>query len=98
MPNSSWTLHMKTIGYIGYIGVETPPKDYTKPRQTIQSPDRQYKAPTDFTKPRQTTQSPNRLYKAPKQHTKHSKNMQSPKILDNNHKYLTIVATNINLT
>ena len=28
------------------------PKDFTKPRQTIQSPSRQYKAPTDNTKPR----------------------------------------------
>ena len=28
------------------------PKDFTKPRQTIQSPNRQYKAPTDNTKPR----------------------------------------------
>ena len=43
------------------------PKDLTKPRQTIQSPDKLYKAPTDNTKPRQTTQSPDRLYKAPKQ-------------------------------
>ena len=36
-----------------------------KPRQTIQSPDRLYKAPTDNTKPQQTIESPDRLYKAP---------------------------------
>ena len=33
------------------------------PQQTIQSPDRLYKAPTDSTKPRRTIQSPNRLDK-----------------------------------
>jgi len=56
------------------------PTDYTKPQQTIQIPDRLYKAPkrlykapkrlhkapTDYTKPQQTIQIPDRLYKAQK--------------------------------
>ena len=46
-------------------GRQVTPKGYTKPRQTIQSPDWLYKAPTDFTKPRQTIESPDRQYKAP---------------------------------
>ena len=36
------------------IGVRTPPKDYTKPRRTIQSPDRLYKAPERLWKPLKT--------------------------------------------
>ena len=32
-------------------GPAEAPKDFTKPQQTIQSPDRLYKAPTDYTKP-----------------------------------------------
>ena len=36
----------------------TPPKDYTKPQKTTQSPNRQFKDPTDNTKPRQTILSP----------------------------------------
>ena len=43
-----------------------PPKDYTKPRQTIQSPDRQYKAPRDNTKPQKTIQSPRNTTQRPK--------------------------------
>ena len=35
------------------------------PQQTIQSPDKLYKAPTDNTKTRHIRQSPNRQYKAP---------------------------------
>ena len=37
-----------------------------KPRQTIQSPNRQYKAPTDYTKPRQTTQSIKEIIQRPR--------------------------------
>ena len=37
------------------------PKDYTKARQTIQSPNRLFKAPIDYTKPRQTIQSPTNI-------------------------------------
>ena len=54
-------------------------KEYTKPRQTIQSPDRLYKATTRLYK------APKRLYKVPEYQTK-------------NTTYLTIVATNIDLT
>ena len=54
-------------------------KDYTKPRQIIQSPKKTAqrhkildKAPTDYqyTKPRQTIQSPDRQYKDLKHQTK----------------------------
>ena len=45
------------------------PKDFTKPRQTIQSPDKPYKAPTDYTKP-------------PKDYRKSKNIKQNPKILD----------------
>ena len=37
------------------------PKDYTKPRQIIQSPDRLSKAPEDVTKPQKSTQRPNHI-------------------------------------
>ena len=47
-----------------------------KPQKTLQSPNRQYKAPTDYTKPRQTIQSPDRQYKAPE------KTIRNPKLLD----------------
>ena len=60
-------------------------KSYIKPQQNIQSPNRQYKAPTDNTKPRQTMQ-------------RHQKTTQSPNILDQDLKYSTRVATNVNLT
>ena len=62
------------------------------------SPNRLYKAPTDKTKPpkdytktQQTIQSPKILDNTFKKHAK------PPKLLDKNHKYLTRVATNINL-
>ena len=54
----------------GQVGIGTPPKDYTKPptdntepRQTTQSPNRQYKAPTDNTKPQNSIQDPKILDK-----------------------------------
>ena len=64
-------------------------------RQTMQSPDRQYKdpetlykAPTDYTKPRQTIQSPKALYKSFQK--KHAK----PNKIDKNQNDLTRVANN----
>ena len=41
------------------------PQDFTKPQQTIQSPNRQYivKAPTDYTNPLNIKQRPNILNK-----------------------------------
>ena len=48
-----------------------PPTDYTKPRQTVQSPDRLYEAPAKYTKPQQTIcKDPNRLYKSPTDYAK----------------------------
>ena len=41
------------------------PEDYTKPHNTIQSPDRLNKASTDYTRTRQTTQSPNKTIQRP---------------------------------
>ena len=43
-----------------------------KPQKTIQSPNRQCKAPTDYTKPRQSTQSPKKIIQ---RHTKVSKDV-----------------------
>ena len=60
------------------------PKDFTKLRQTIQSPDRQYQAPTDNTKPR-------------KDYTKIQDIRRNLKALNKYPKYLTRVTTNINL-
>ena len=67
------------------------PKDYTKPRQIIQSPYRLYKPPKkytkpqkDYTKPRQTIQRPTNI-------------KQKPKMLDTDTKYQTRVATHMNL-
>ena len=57
------------------------PKDYTKPQQIIQSPDRQYKAPADNTKPRQTIQSPQDTKQSPR------KTIQRHNILDKDPKY-----------
>ena len=61
------------------------PKDFTKPRQTIQSPNRQYKAPKHYTKPKNIRRKPKMLDKY-------------LNILDKDLKSLTRVATNINLT
>ena len=46
------------------------PTDYTKPQQTIQSPNRQYKNPTDNTKTRHIRQNPDILDNPPKDNTK----------------------------
>ena len=64
-------------------GREAPP-DNIKPQRTIQSPDRLYKASKDYTK-------------LTKDYTKTTNIRQHPKILDTDLKYLTRVATNINL-
>ena len=71
------------------LGSGHPPKDYTKPRHTEQSPnrlykalDRQYKDPTDYRKPQ-------------KHYTKTRHIKQKPTILNMNLKYSTRVATNI---
>ena len=50
------------------------PTDYTKPQQTIGSPNRLYKAPTDYTKP-------------PKHYTKPLNIRQRPKILNKTLQY-----------
>ena len=42
----------------GEVGVREPPKEYTKPLQTIQSPNGIYEAPTDYTKPQNIDKAP----------------------------------------
>ena len=70
-----------------------------KPRKTLQSSDRLYKAPTDYTKLRQTIQSPKRQYRAPKRLYKTFRILnETPKILDKYPAYSTRVATASNLT
>ena len=52
----SWVVKSSMIFWLtqawrkGGRGGGEAPKDYTKPQQTIQSPNRSYKAPTDYTK------------------------------------------------
>ena len=65
------------------------PKDFTKPQQTIQSPDRLYKAPTYYTKP------PKDYRNLQKDYIKLLNIKQNPKILDKNPTHWTRVATNI---
>ena len=58
------------------------PKDCTKPRQTLQSPNRLYKAPTDNTRPQQTIQNPKILDKTFEKHEKPKNIKQEPEILN----------------
>ena len=62
-------------------GRQAAPTDFTKPRQTVQSPNRLYKAPK-------------RLYKAPKHCTKPAQHMQNLNIVDKNQTYSTRVTFN----
>ena len=57
------------------------PKDYTKPRQLIQSPDRQYKAPKHYTKPQKDSTKPEKDY------AKTYNITQRPKVLDKEPQY-----------
>ena len=58
-------------------GLGEAPKDFTKPRQTLPSPDKQYKASTDYTTSTKTQNIRQNL-----------KNVrQNPNILDMNPKY-----------
>ena len=69
-PAPPWaTAAAAAVGPEGGRGVEAP-KDYTKLRQTIQSPNRLYKAPTDFTNPLQIIQSPRKTIESYKKYTK----------------------------
>ena len=56
------------------MGQAHAPKELTKPRQTIQSPNRLHKAPKDYRKPLNIRQNPNILDKNPKYLTKVANN------------------------
>ena len=73
---------------------EGTPTGLRKPQKPIQSPDRLYKAPTEYTKLQNTIQRPEIPCKSS---AKPKDIRQRPNILDKDPKYLTRVATNINL-
>ena len=52
------------------------PTDYTKPQQTIQSPNRLYKAPKHYTKPAKKHAKPNNIKQEPKIFNKSSNKYQ----------------------
>ena len=65
-----------SVGGGGAEGSGEAPKDFAKPRQTIQSPNRLYKAPE-------------RLYKAPTDYTKPRNIIETFKILNKTLQYST---------
>ena len=92
-PAPNWATATAAVGPGGGIdwGGDTFKKS-TKPRQTMQSPGRQYKAPTDSAKP------PQKYAKTYSTRQRLSILDKDSKILDKDPTYLTRVATNIILT
>ena len=77
---------------------ENTPKDFTKPKQTIQNPgilhkaaETLYKAPTDYRNLQKEYTKPKNIRQNFKKHVK-------PTVLDKNQQYLTRVANNNSLT